>query len=294
MPSSVLPFPYRGDPGVRGSSAEPWLPEHPARVRLLPVAEVQQRIDTRHHLDQAIERHGYAPPARHRLVGLIGTTMVFALVLAGFAVSFSTVSSLRRIASTLTMVELRPYSPSEATTAKPTEVPPGPEQHEQKSQQAAAQDDTPALSTAPPVSSVKSIEPSLAIGRQAADQIMPAAAAAADARLVQQTTAPPSQSGGNNAKAEWEDVLLSHLAMFRRYPRQAESARQQGIVLVGITLDRSGRLLKAAIRQGSGYPLLDAEALATVRRSSPLPAPTGNVPGDPVNVEIPVQFSLRR
>lgn len=291
MPSSVLPFPYRGDPGVRGSSGEQWFPEHPARVRLLPVAEVQQRIDARRAPEPVVERHGYAPPARHRLVGLIGTAMVFALVLAGFALSISTAPPVHAPAAP-TVVELLPLTATpEVAPAKPVEVPPGPEQHEQQPQKPA----TPATLTAqelPLVPSAAPVEATSSSGGHLADQA--AQTSAANARLVEQTTAPPSPSGGNNAMADWQGQLLGHLKTFRRYPRQAESARQQGIVLVGITVDRNGQLLKANIRQASGYPLLDAEALATVRRASPLPPPTAEIPGDPVIAEIPVQFSLRR
>lgn len=293
MPSSALPFPQRNESGAVVLPAPHRPAVHPESARLLSVVEVQHRDDDANQLVLTFERHRYQPPARHRLYGLIGTAMVFALVLAGFAVSFSAVSPLRRAPSTLTVVDLRPDPPSEAAPAKPVAVPPGPEQREQKPQRTAADDDPQVLQVQlPPVPSAMTLEPSPATGSRSADQITPATPA--DARLVEQTTAPPPPSGGSKAKAEWEDLLLGHLAKFRRYPRQAESARQQGTVLVDITLNRSGKLLKAAIRQGSGYPLLDAEALATVRRASPLPAPTDEVPGDPVTAEIPVQFSLRR
>lgn len=86
--------------------------------------------------------------------------------------------------------------------------------------------------------------------------------------------------------------MLGHLRQYRRYPRAAESAGQHGIVTLAITLNRQGQVLAVERRQGSGYPLLDAEALATARRASPLPAPDPAVPGDPVRIEVPVAFAL--
>jgi protein TonB len=88
--------------------------------------------------------------------------------------------------------------------------------------------------------------------------------------------------------------LLGHLKRFRRYPRQAESARQQGIARIAITLRRSGEVVAAELVHGSGYPALDMEARATVRRASPLPPPDDAIPGDPVTIEVPIDFAIRR
>lgn len=294
MSSSVLPFPYSGDSNGPGTRTEHWPPKHPARIRLLPVAEVQQWIDARRIPDRVIDHYGYTPPARHRLFGLIGTGIVSVLVLAGFALSITTVAPVHA-PSAPTVVELLPLMATpDVASARPIEVPPGPEQHQQQPQEtktAAASAELTALEL-PLVPSAAPVESKSASGGHLADQV--AQTSAANARLVEQTTAPPSPSGGNNAMVDWQGRLLGHLKTFRHYPRQAENARQQGIVLIGITVDRSGQLLKANIRQASGYPLLDAEALATVRRASPLPQPGTEIPGDPVIAEIPIQFSLRR
>ena len=87
--------------------------------------------------------------------------------------------------------------------------------------------------------------------------------------------------------------FLAHLRPLLRYPRIAERDGQQGVALVAIGVDRQGIVRSARIVRGSGYPSLDGEALATVKRGSPLPRPTADIPGDPVSVELPIQFSLR-
>lgn len=286
MPSSVLPLYHRR------RAAAPWPAEQPPRLSLSPAIGTRPLVNRRHTDETVPERRGYASSAESRTVGVIGTGLVYALVLSGFALTVSTVTPVRKAPPALTVVELRSHATPETAPAEPIEVPPGPDQQERQREQPAALDNSQAVPIQPP--SVVLQAPAEPMAESAGPPVDRIAPRADDARLVEQTTAPPSPSGGTQAKAKWNDLLLSHLEMFRRYPRQAERARQQGVVLVDITLDRAGNVLEATIRQGSGFPLLDAEALATVRRASPLPAPTDDVPGDPVTAAIPIQFSLRR
>jgi len=48
----------------------------------------------------------------------------------------------------------------------------------------------------------------------------------------------------------------------------------KSVVVVDITIDRDGRLLRAAVRRSNGYKALDALALESVRRAAPFAAPT--------------------
>ncbi|WP_267433530.1 energy transducer TonB [Sphingomonas sp. GM_Shp_1] len=109
-----------------------------------------------------------------------------------------------------------------------------------------------------------------------------------------ESPARPAPAASEAAAADWRARLLGHLKRYRRYPRQAEAARQQGVARVAITLRRSGEVIAVELVHGSGYPLLDMEARTTVRRASPLPAVDDAVPGDPVTVEVPIDFALRR
>ncbi len=122
------------------------------------------------------------------------------------------------------------------------------------------------------------------------------AASAASGAAIPAPAAPAAApaAASASAAADWRARLLGHLKHFRRYPRQAEAARQQGIARVAITLRRSGDVVTAELVRGSGYPMLDMEARATVRRASPLPPPDDAIPGDPVTVEVPIDFALRR
>jgi periplasmic protein TonB len=92
----------------------------------------------------------------------------------------------------------------------------------------------------------------------------------------------------------WEGLLLGRLQRFKRYPNAARTRKQQGTPLLHFTMDRSGKVLSAKIMRSSGYAVLDGEALALVRRAEPLPPPPPEVPGDPVERVVPLEFSLTR
>jgi protein TonB len=121
---------------------------------------------------------------------------------------------------------------------------------------------------------------------------------ASDASLLSQAAAPPSPSlppalqQAGAIDPNWEGEVLARLEKFRRYPRPARVRRQQGVVYVSALLDRQGQVLSARIRRGSGYPVLDQEALETFERAQPLPPPPATLPA-PVELEVPVEFFLR-
>ncbi|EMT5437825.1 energy transducer TonB [Stenotrophomonas maltophilia] len=107
-------------------------------------------------------------------------------------------------------------------------------------------------------------------------------------------TAPQTTAGERSrAEATWEGRLLGHLQKHRRYPRQAERLRQQGVVYVRFAVARDGAVSGLKLGRGSGFELLDQETLDTVQRASPVPAPPAEVAGDPVEVMVPVSFFLR-
>ncbi|CAH0348282.1 MAG: energy transducer TonB [Sphingobium sp.] len=89
----------------------------------------------------------------------------------------------------------------------------------------------------------------------------------------------------------YRDMLLAHIAQFRRYPEEARRNRQQGTVLVRFLLDREGHVLRLWTDSSSGQPLLDDEAAAAVRRAQPLPPIPEDLP-DRIVITIPINFEL--
>ncbi|SEH12773.1 protein TonB [Sphingopyxis sp. YR583] len=98
----------------------------------------------------------------------------------------------------------------------------------------------------------------------------------------------------SNADPNWEAKLLAAIQRNLRFPAAAQAAGQQDLVRVIVTIDRSGRLLDAKIKSSRGYALVDAEALAVLRRASPFPKPPERVTGDPIIKEIPIIFAVKR
>lgn len=87
--------------------------------------------------------------------------------------------------------------------------------------------------------------------------------------------------------ANWRGSLNAHLNRFKRFP----SGATPGTVQVAFTIDRGGRVLAARLVRGSGDPALDEEAVAMVRRASPVPAPPDGLGGGSISLSVPVRFN---
>ena len=89
----------------------------------------------------------------------------------------------------------------------------------------------------------------------------------------------------------WQAKLFAHLAGFKRYPAEAQRRRQEGVPTLRLVMDRAGAVLSVSLEKSSGFPLLDAEALALPQRAQPLPALPAEVSAQ--TIEIIVPLSLR-
>ena len=90
----------------------------------------------------------------------------------------------------------------------------------------------------------------------------------------------------------WQAGIVSRLTDIRHYPPQARAKHEEGIVLVGFAIDRSGHVLTPSLARTSGHSLLDQEALAMLKRVGALPPPPSSLPQDPVFLTLPVMFCL--
>ena len=70
------------------------------------------------------------------------------------------------------------------------------------------------------------------------------------------------------------------------YPAESRRKGQEGTVTVEFTVDSSGRVISAVAKSPSPWPLLNAEAVATVRRWR-FP------PGAVMKLQRPIVFQLR-
>jgi protein TonB len=97
----------------------------------------------------------------------------------------------------------------------------------------------------------------------------------------------------NAVQISWQKSLHLHLSRHKRYPGEARSKRVEGVVTVGFTMDRSGKVTSAYIIKGSGSAMLDAEALSVLERASPLPAPPDDYPTEALSMSLPIKFNIR-
>ncbi|MCK7576413.1 MAG: energy transducer TonB [Chromatiales bacterium] len=101
------------------------------------------------------------------------------------------------------------------------------------------------------------------------------------------------QGAGSQGVANYQGTLAAWLNRHKRYPDRARRLRQQGTVRVSFTIDRQGRLISHRIVGASGYPLLDQEVEALVRRASPMPPFPAGLTQSQLTITVPISFNLR-
>lgn len=177
----------------------------------------------------------------------------------------------------------------QAPPRPPSEQPPGPTQVE-----TAAPQPVPKLAVQPRLqaAALADVEP------LPAPPPTPRQEVAAETPPATETTAPPSRPAPPAASASaaaqtWQSRLLAHLERRKRYPAEARARRLQGVAQVRFTMDRSGRVLSAALERSSGHAALDREALALLQRAQPLPPPPPETTGDRLTLTVPVEFFTR-
>jgi protein TonB len=110
----------------------------------------------------------------------------------------------------------------------------------------------------------------------------------AEASEQQVATAPPraeAQPAPTSAGSEglsarlvreqrrWVNALAARIKRFTRYPDAADRRGISGVTVVRFWLDREGQVVASEVLKSSGSPILDQEALATIKRASPYPVP---------------------
>ncbi|MBU2887438.1 energy transducer TonB [Gilvimarinus agarilyticus] len=117
------------------------------------------------------------------------------------------------------------------------------------------------------------------------------AARAAEKKAAQHTKNKQERLAGQ--RANWQSLLAAHLEKKKRYPRLARQQRAQGTSVVRFVIAANGETLHSEITQTSGHFLLDREVRALLQRAQPLPTRPDSLRGKPLEVIVPVRFSLR-
>lgn len=141
---------------------------------------------------------------------------------------------------------------------------------------------------APPPPKPKKDERSKAAKRTASPQT---SAPTVQAQRVNRVAAPTASTAQvpSASSANWRSSLMAHLNRHKQFP----AGGSQGVAAVAFTIDRSGRVLSARLAQSSGDSVLDREAVALVRRASPVPAPPSGQGGSSISISVPIRFDRR-
>jgi periplasmic protein TonB len=102
----------------------------------------------------------------------------------------------------------------------------------------------------------------------------------------------PGLSTLAKAQAAWHISLVAHINRYKRYPAEARIHKVEGVVNVEFTLDRSGQILDSRVAQSSGSAILDAEAVALLKRAAPLPTPPKDLSPEAAHLALPIQFRM--
>ncbi len=126
--------------------------------------------------------------------------------------------------------------------------------------------------------------------RKAKDAPETAAPRAAEAQRAAVNAAAMAGMSSSVSPASWRSMMMSHLNRHKRMP----TGGTRGTATVAFTIDRSGRVVSARLASSSGDAVLDQEAVATVRRASPVPAPPANIGGrggGNILLAVPIRFA---
>jgi protein TonB len=87
--------------------------------------------------------------------------------------------------------------------------------------------------------------------------------------------------------------LFAALERHKTYPSEARYRRAQGIAMLRFRMRRDGTVVGYRLERSAGDAALDEAVLTMIQRASPLPAPPADLPGDPIELTVPVRFALR-
>jgi protein TonB len=181
-------------------------------------------------------------------------------------------------------VELAPID--NVADANQRDVAPGPEDMvEQKAApEAKKQPERPKIEELPP--------PPATTADVALPEPKPPAKVAQERPPAPRTTA-RVEGGAPRVEPSWQADLVRHLQQYKRYPNGAQTKHEQGIVLLGFSVDRSGRVLAHRIVQSSGHADLDQEVMDMIVRAQPLPAFPRSMTQSKLDLTVPIRFALR-
>jgi periplasmic protein TonB len=132
--------------------------------------------------------------------------------------------------------------------------------------------------------------------QQDADVPLTTAPPKVEAQPAPRSAPSPGQSASvARVQASWQKAVVRQLERHSRgrYPAAAERRGVQGVVMVRFRVDRAGHVVSSGIAKSSGSPVLDEEALAILKRASPLPVPPDEISDPFLDNFMPIAFGIK-
>ena len=79
------------------------------------------------------------------------------------------------------------------------------------------------------------------------------------------------KKGSESVESNYLKRVSARIHRFKRYPREARIAKQEGTVVIQLILDSDGKVQDKSITTSSGIDLLDEEALQIITKADPFP-----------------------
>jgi TonB family protein len=95
------------------------------------------------------------------------------------------------------------------------------------------------------------------------------------------------------AQRDYTPLVVAQIFKAITYPNRAAEKNQQGTVRIALTIERSGNLTAAIIKQESKHRLLNKAALKAVNKAAPFPELPEAMKSNSFEVNLPVTFRLQ-
>ena len=193
-------------------------------------------------------------------------------------------------------------APPELVTADPVQIAPRPKRkppppRKTSSTEKPVKANPEKAAPVPASDSIPRSAPDMTAGKrqQASEAAMKASGQSRSDTATKASDAVTAMGGGavGRPSNDYMHRLRYWLGRHKTYPEEARRRRMQGVAHLYFRVTRDGRVLEHSIRKSSGFPLLDGEAEAMLRRAQPLPKFGDGMKGGYLDVVVPVSFALR-
>ena len=99
--------------------------------------------------------------------------------------------------------------------------------------------------------------------------------------------------GNPDALKAYAAQVRRRLERYKKYPPEAMAKKISGQAVISFTLNRQGTILSSTLARSSGQAVLDEEAMAILKRASPLPPMPQELPQAALALTMPIHFSVR-